>query len=374
MENSMEKEKQGRRHRVGTVTCGLMFIVYGVFFLLHTIMPKLSYGILFDLWPLVLVFLGVEILVSCTRKNQEEKKIVYDFPAVLLVLCLVVFVVIMAAADYGMRTANEWRQGRLFGYSTGYFSRYSAQAQDGQSAMEGRVYVTESDAVSVEEVKVEKETTITVSGYLERITGDAALFFTTQDGTDIFIADCDSNSFHKTVTIPAGEGSLCFAATAGDAVCDFDIQILWGDGVSLKQEAGEAAESIEEIESSLPEETDALEMLETPEMDAVRPIEEMDDPVIDNWPESIRCDSEGMYAGLYTIPVTIEEPMELLLSCTVESGNISMWIKDANGRKVFDEQDMWTYDYKIPIDKAGDYTVCFEAEYFYGSFVITPHN
>ena len=65
----MEK-RMGRTHRVGTVTCGLMFIVYGILFLLHTIMPKFSYGILFDLWPLILISLGVEILVSCTRKNQ----------------------------------------------------------------------------------------------------------------------------------------------------------------------------------------------------------------------------------------------------------------------------------------------------------------
>lgn len=101
-----QKEK-GRTHRVGTVTCGLMFIVYGILFLLHTITPKFSYGILFDLWPLILVSLGVEILVSCTRKDQEERKIVYDFPAVLLVMFLVLFVVIMAAATERLPEIGE---------------------------------------------------------------------------------------------------------------------------------------------------------------------------------------------------------------------------------------------------------------------------
>lgn len=240
-----EKERRGRTHRVGTVTCGLMFVVYGVLFLLHTIIPKFSYGILFDLWPIILISLGVEILVSCTRKNKEEQKIVYDFPAVLLVMLLVLFVVIMAAADYGMRATREWQ----------------------------------------------------------------------------------------------------------------------------------AMESTRNIEAEFPEieeapETERLpEAVEAPEMDGLPAIEEA---VIDNWPESIRCDSEGMYAKLYEFPVTIEEPMDLSLSYITEDGNINMWIEDANGRKYFDEKDIQTGDYEVMLDKAGTYKVFFQAEYYYGSFVIEP--
>lgn len=92
----------GRTHRVGTITCGCMFVLYGVLFLLHTVLPQLNYRILFDLWPVILISLGVEILAGCTRKNQESGRIVYDFPAVLLVMFLTVFAVIMAAINYGM--------------------------------------------------------------------------------------------------------------------------------------------------------------------------------------------------------------------------------------------------------------------------------
>lgn len=338
-------KRMGRTHRVGTVTCGLMFIVYGIIFLLHTITPKFSYGILFDLWPLILISLGVEILVSCIRKDQEERKIVYDFPAVLLVMFLVLFVVIMAAADYGMRAAREWNFGHLSNYSNSYFSQYSAEKHNGQSKIQGTVYLTENDAV-LETVNVEKETTITVMGYIGSLEGDARLIYTAEDGTEILITDCDNSSFDKTVMVPAGEGNISFAAYSPKAVCDFDIQILWGDDVSLKTESIESVSAIEDISN----------------------------PITDNWPESIRFDSEGMSAELYEFPLTIEEPMELSLSYITESGTLNMWIEDSGGRKIFNEKDIQTDDYTVSIDKAGTYTVFLKAKYYYGSFAITPHN
>ena len=359
----MEK-RMGRTHRVGTVTCGLMFIVYGILFLLHTIAPKFSYGILFDLWPLVLISLGVEILVSCTRKDQEERKIVYDFPAVLLVMFLVLFVVIMAAADYGMRAAYEWNFGHLSNYGSSYFSQYSAQKHNGQSQIQGTVYLTENDAL-LETVNVEKETTITIMGYIGSVEGDARLIYTAEGGTEILIADCDNSSFDRTITVPAGKGNISFSAYSPKAVCDFDIQILWGDDVSFKTES---------MESSLAIEAELSETEELPEIGEMSAIEDISNPVTDNWPESIRFDSEGMSAELYEFPLTIEEPMELSLSYITESGTLNMWIEDTSGRKIFNEKDIQTDDYTVSIDKAGTYTVFLKAKYYYGSFVITPHN
>ena len=349
----MEK-RMGRTHRVGTVTCGLMFIVYGILFLVHTITPKFSYGILFDLWPLILISLGVEILVSCTRKNQEERKIVYDFPAVLLVMFLILFVVVMAALDFGLRVSHGWNSGHLYNYSSSYFGQFSAEEHNGQSSMWGTVYLAENDAI-LETVSVEKETAITVMGYIGSVEGDVRLIYRAEDGTEILIADCDNSSFDKTITIPAGKGNISFAAYSQKAVCDFDIQILWGDDVSLKTESIESSLGIEEIG----------------EMSA---IEDISNPVTDNWPESIRFDSEGMSAELYEFPLTMEGPMELSLSYVTESGTLNMWIEDASGRKIFNEKDIQTDEYTVSIDKAGTYTVFLKAKYYYGSFVITPHN
>lgn len=365
----MEK-RMGRTHRVGTVTCGLMFIVYGILFLLHTIMPKFSYGILFDLWPLILISLGVEILVSCTRKNQEERKIVYDFPAVLLVMFLVLFVVIMAAADFGLRVSHGWNLGHLYNYSSSYFGQYSIENNNGQSRMRGTVYLAENDAV-LETVNVEKESTITVMGYIESLEGDARLIYTTEDGTEILITDCDHSSFDTTITVPAGEGNISFAAYSQRAACDFDIQILWGDDVSLKPESMESSLA---IEAELPETEVAPEAERLPEISEMSAIEDISNPVTDNWPESIRFDSEGMSAELYEFPFEIEEPMELSLSCITESGTLNMWIEDSGSRKIFNEKDIQTDDYTVSIDKAGTYTVFLKAKYYYGSFVITPHN
>ena len=359
----MEK-RMGRTHRVGTVTCGLMFIVYGILFLLHTIIPKFSYGILFDLWPLILISLGVEILVSCTHKDQEERKIVYDFPAVLLIMLVVLFVIIMAALDFGLRVSHGWNSGHLFNYSSSYFSQYSAGRHNGQSQIQGTVYLMENGAV-LETANVEKETTITVMGYIGSVEGDARLIYTAEDGTEILIADCDNSSFDTTITVPAGAGNISFAAYSPRAVCDFDIQILWGDDVSLKTES---VDSLLGIEAELPE-TERLS--EIGEMSA---IEDISNPVTDNWPESIRFDSEGMSAELYEFPLTIEEPMELSLSYITESGTLNMWIEDSGGRKIFNEKDIQTDDYTVSIDKAGTYTVFLKAKYYYGSFVIIPRN
>ena len=349
----MEK-RMDRTHRVGTVTCGLMFIVYGILFILHIIMPQLNYRILFNLWPIALISLGVEILVSCTRKNQEERKIVYDFPAVLLIMLVVLFVIIMAVLDFGLNVSHEWNFGHLSNYSSSYYSQYSAENNNGQSRMRGTVYLAENDAV-LETVNVEKESTITVMGYINSLEGDARLIYTPEDGTEILITDCDDSSFDKTITVPAGKGNISFAAYSAKAVCDFDIHILWGDDVTLKTESMESSLGIEEIG----------------EMSA---IEDISNPVTDNWPESIRFDSEGMSAELYEFPLTIEEPMELSLSCITESGTLNMWIEDVSGRKIFNEKDIQTDDYMVSIDKAGTYTVFLKAKYYYGSFVITPHN
>ena len=89
-----------RTRRVGSITCGLMLVLYGILFMVHIIQPKLNYTMIFELWPLILIFLGVEILASCTRENQEKKKFVYDFAAVLLIFIVAFFAMVMSAVSY----------------------------------------------------------------------------------------------------------------------------------------------------------------------------------------------------------------------------------------------------------------------------------
>lgn len=91
-----------RTHRVGTVSCGLVLILYGILFLVRLALPALDYRIIMELWPVVLVMLGVEILISSVGKNQDKQKFVYDFPAVLIIIVMLFFTMIMAVADFCM--------------------------------------------------------------------------------------------------------------------------------------------------------------------------------------------------------------------------------------------------------------------------------
>lgn len=89
-----------RTHRVGSVTCGLILVLYGILFMVHIVSPKLKFYMIFELWPLILVFLGVEILISCTRENQKKSKVVYDFPAVLLIFIVAIFAMVMSGINF----------------------------------------------------------------------------------------------------------------------------------------------------------------------------------------------------------------------------------------------------------------------------------
>jgi len=81
----MEKTKKERR--VGTFTFGAMLIVVGIAVVLMTFtgMELLKYVL--TLWPVAIIFLGIEILVfSCTQK--EGFKI--DFGSIIL-MCITLF-------------------------------------------------------------------------------------------------------------------------------------------------------------------------------------------------------------------------------------------------------------------------------------------
>ena len=95
----MEKENNAvvtyRTHRVGTITTGLSMVVFGVLLLVHTWFGMMSYRMIFSLWPLMLIGLGLELLLS----NFSEKRIIYDKAAVFLLILMTVFVMTMALID-----------------------------------------------------------------------------------------------------------------------------------------------------------------------------------------------------------------------------------------------------------------------------------
>ncbi len=91
----MEKENSIRVHRVGTITTGLSMIIFGVLFLLHGFGYMISYEMIFHLWPIMLIGLGIELLLA----NMIRRKFVYDKGAIVLLIVMTFFVIGMAAVD-----------------------------------------------------------------------------------------------------------------------------------------------------------------------------------------------------------------------------------------------------------------------------------
>ena len=84
-------------HRVGTVTFGLVLVILGVLCLLRLIFPLLDYELIFRLWPVVFICLGVEVLISSRR---PERRVVYDGAAIFLLILLILFAMSMAGMDW----------------------------------------------------------------------------------------------------------------------------------------------------------------------------------------------------------------------------------------------------------------------------------
>ncbi len=95
-----------RTRRVGSVTFGLTLILFGVLFLINIMLPTLHYEMIFRLWPVVFIFLGIEILVENHRTNAEKCRFVYDFPAIIMLVLMLLFAMMMAAVDYAFTYQN----------------------------------------------------------------------------------------------------------------------------------------------------------------------------------------------------------------------------------------------------------------------------
>lgn len=102
---SIQKEESGgmKTRRVGSITFGLTLILFGILFLIHIAVPSLNYEVIFNCWPLIFILLGVEILVENHRSNAAGCKFVYDFPAILMLIMMLLFAMVMAAVEFSIR-------------------------------------------------------------------------------------------------------------------------------------------------------------------------------------------------------------------------------------------------------------------------------
>lgn len=76
-----------RQRRIGTITLGVSLVLFGILFMIRIFGGVLNYTLIFHLWPLILVALGMEILYySCLA---PEKAGAYDFAAIIILIMIV---------------------------------------------------------------------------------------------------------------------------------------------------------------------------------------------------------------------------------------------------------------------------------------------
>jgi hypothetical protein len=93
-----------KTHRVGTITLGGMLVTFGTLFLLHIFYNGLTIYTIFRLWPVIFIFLGVEVLAA--NFIQKEERLIYDKAAIALIIILTFFAMGMAFTDLCFDYAN----------------------------------------------------------------------------------------------------------------------------------------------------------------------------------------------------------------------------------------------------------------------------
>lgn len=91
-----------KTHRVGTITLGGMLITFGTLFLLRIFFVTLSYGIIFKLWPIIFIFLGLEILIANFKQKDGQAALIYDKTAFALIIVLSFFAMGMSIVEFVM--------------------------------------------------------------------------------------------------------------------------------------------------------------------------------------------------------------------------------------------------------------------------------
>lgn len=83
-------------HRVGGITLGLTLIVFGALYLVSLVWEKIPIRLVMQLWPCVLILLGVEILAANTKWKDSFR---IDGAAVVMTAFLLLFAMALGGAS-----------------------------------------------------------------------------------------------------------------------------------------------------------------------------------------------------------------------------------------------------------------------------------
>ncbi|MDY2627549.1 MAG: DUF5668 domain-containing protein [Lachnospiraceae bacterium] len=98
--------------RVGSITCGISLVIFGVLFLLSSFTDQLDYSLILRFWPVILIGLGLEMLAAaCRNLHSEICTLKYDKGAIFIMITLMFFACGMGLAEFCikyMETHAAW--------------------------------------------------------------------------------------------------------------------------------------------------------------------------------------------------------------------------------------------------------------------------
>lgn len=74
--------------RVGTISMGLVLIFFGVIMIIAQISRISATELFIKFWPIILIFLGLEILFYLYKNTAEDTKIKYDVFSIFIVIII----------------------------------------------------------------------------------------------------------------------------------------------------------------------------------------------------------------------------------------------------------------------------------------------
>ena len=89
-----------KNRRVGTLSAGISLVVFGMLYLLHMVIPAITFRLIASLWPAVLILLGIEMILAYIINKEDRMR--YDAGSVILILVLAIFSICMAAFQTAM--------------------------------------------------------------------------------------------------------------------------------------------------------------------------------------------------------------------------------------------------------------------------------
>lgn len=95
-----------QERRVGTFTLGVCLFVFGVLLLVHLFFQTIDYFLIFQLWPVIFILLGGEILFFSFQSPKKHYR--YDVAAIFIMLLLICFAMGMAGVEWMMKHTPEY--------------------------------------------------------------------------------------------------------------------------------------------------------------------------------------------------------------------------------------------------------------------------